>query len=267
MKANPLLKQAAANLQTKSANLNGKKIEFQGEVVKETTVDSNSIESSIATIFGSKGINDESIKICGDEMLTHLTTFLEYLKICSLPSGFIAANNYIVANKSTGVCLTLEQIESIKRKGGNIVPQYDKLKGFNMYDSHGVVLTGNKNLVFALRPINGLAYADTIDASGIVHYFPPQDLTGALRFKWMQELCATLHIPMIVLIIKWFKSSLHPTQERRENHLFCISAAKIINYQDDIKDYVKSISKPLSLQLITPSEAEHLINSVKCLIK
>lgn len=247
---------AAGNFQEKSAELNGNTVVLQGNLPRTLTPDSNSIQSAQESILGSKVINDRTIPPLVEQMLIHLDTLLEYLKLCSTPAGFKQAWDC-----KTDI-LSLNQIESIKSKGGNFFLQHDKVKFCRLYDPKGVVLTDNKNLVFGLRSTDS-EFKDKINDLGIVEYFPPKDLTGALRFKWMQELCNALQIPMIVLIIKWYKCNLHQSQQRRENHLFCIAAAKIVHYEDDIKDYVTSISKPLSLQLINPLEAQELILSIK----
>lgn len=246
------LNDATESFCKKNKCFKGGTITLQGNPEKEIDVNPDKIRCAEKSILGNPYLVNELL----NEMNDHFNLLLEYLKICSTPSGFTEAWN---CENDT---LTLQQAQLIKGLGGNIFPQDDRLKFCMLCNAQGVTLSDNKNLTFALKRSNS-EFNDELDPkTGIINYYPPQNLTGALRFKWMQELCS-FEIPIVVLVVKWFKCNLHPSPKSHENHLFCIAPAKIVNYEEDIKDYAKSISNPLSLQLLDPLDAETLIKSVQ----
>lgn len=249
------IEQAAKKFETSTNNLHSFSFTLEGNPPVTYTKNLAQLRTATRTILGGS-IKEETISNISDEILDLSSIMLEHLVLCSTPNGFKQAFDF----KSNS--LSFSQVELIKSKGGFLFPQHDKLKLCILYNSAGVIQSKNNTFVFGLKPTDS-EFDDEINQMGQIKYFPPKDLTGALRFKWMQELCSALEIPMVVLVVKWFKCNLHETQERLENHLFCISAAKIIDYKEDIQDYKKSISKPLSLELISAQEAQEYLLSIK----
>jgi hypothetical protein len=144
----------------------------------------------------------------------------------------------------------------LANEGGQLIPVNKESRIFQCIQQ-GVELGVRKRLIIAVRHSEG-NFDDALDDLGRFAYQPPADVTGMLRYRWCQFLSKNLGIPYILIAVMWFEYRIN----EKMNHVFVISPAKIIEAQKDIKDFGKSIHRPLNLQIINRDEALNSINRI-----
>jgi len=121
-------------------------------------------------------------------------------------------------------------------------------------------LEKNKRLVSYVRHSEG-NYEDQLDDLGRFTYQPPTDATGMIRYRWCQFLSKKLQIPYVVIAVMWFEYRV----SKASNLVFIAAPAQIIKFDGDLKNFGKSLSKPLTLQLINRSDVYDTINLLNSL--
>jgi len=183
----------------------------------------------------------------------HYEEIRNFLPFCSSPKSFHTAWDL----RSTD--LDPYDADIIVNEGGQLIPINKSSRIFQCIQQ-GVELGSNQRFISAVRHVEG-NYEDKLDDLGRFTYQPPSDTTGMLRYRWCQYLSKTLGTPYIVLVIIWFKKDI----SENLNHIFIIAPAKIINFEEDVKNLNNSIQKPLEFQLISRSEAYSSLNLLSAL--
>jgi hypothetical protein len=185
-----------------------------------------------------------------NDFIEHFENVEKYIPFCSSPKAFRTAwglrSN--ILNKYDGDILVNE--------GGQLIPINKESRIFQCIQQ-GVELGVKKKLITAVRHSEG-NYDDDLDDLGSFAYQPPADVTGMLRYRWCQYLSKNLEIPYVLIAVMWFEYRIN----EKMNHVFIVSPAKIIEEQKDIRDFGKSIHRPLNLQIINRNEAINTINRI-----
>lgn len=183
----------------------------------------------------------------------HYKELKGYISISSTPQAFKTAWD-LKSSKLNSL-----DLEAITSMGGQIIPM-NKNSRVLRYEQQGVLYGPKQKLILGVRHSEG-NYEDELDDLGRFSYQPPKDISGMLRYRFLQHLSKSLEIDLIVLVIMWFKYEIGNSI----NHVFLLAPAKVIDYNKDLKDLNKSIHSPLNLQLIHRSEAQSKIGLLNAL--
>jgi len=183
----------------------------------------------------------------------HFEELQRFIPLCSTAKAFRTAWNL------RSQTLSHFDADVIVNEGGQVTPMN---KGSRIFEciQQGLELGPNKRLPFAFRHVEG-NYDDKLDEMGKFTYQPPRDVTGMLRYRWCQMLSKKLPVPLIVLVIMWFRYRLDDSR----NHLFVMAPAKVTSPEEDLKNLDQSLHNPLKLQLISRVEAYSTINVLQAL--
>jgi|GEM_PF-814262 len=178
-----------------------------------------------------------------DLLVSHYNELKSYISITSSPQAFKTAWDL----KSSKInSLDLESITSL---GGQIIPMNENSRVLR-YEQQGALFGQQKRFILGVRHSEG-NYDDELDDLGRFSYQPPNNVSGMMRYRFLQFLSNQLNIDLILLVIMWFKYDIGD----HINHIFLLAPAKVIDYKKDIKDFNKSLHHPINLQLIQRTEA------------
>jgi len=183
----------------------------------------------------------------------HYAEMKGYISLASSPQAFKTAWD-LKSSKLNSL-----DLEAISSMGGQIIPMNENSRVLK-YEQHVVLYGPEQKLIMGVRHSEG-NYDDKLDDLGRFSYQPPGDISGMLRYRFLQHLSENIEIDLIVLVIMWFKYEIG----NDINHVFLLAPAKVIDYQNDLKDFNKSIHNPLSLQLIHRTEAYSKIGLLNAL--
>lgn len=183
-------------------------------------------------------------------LVSHFNELRNYLSISSSPQAFKAAWDM----KSSS--LNSYDVEAITSLGGQIIPMNRDSRVLK-YEQQGVLYGAEQRLILGVRHSEG-NYDDDLDDLGKFSYQPPANVSGMLRYRYLQHLSKHLEIDLPILVIMWFEYRI----SNDINHVFLVAPAKVIKFEGDLKDLNASIQNPLSLQLIQRSEAYAKIDQV-----
>lgn len=186
------------------------------------------------------------------DLVQHFEEVRGLIPFCSSPKSFRTAWDL------RSELLNPWDANTIVDQGGQLVPIN---KGSRIFQciQQGVELGRNKRLILAVRHSEG-NYEDKMDDLGRFTYQPPNNAAGMLRYRWCQFLSGSMKIPYILLAVMWFK--VHQPINKALTHVFMVSPAKIIDYEEDLKDIGISLSHPLELQIISRTEALSIVNLI-----
>ena len=187
-------------------------------------------------------------KIITKDMIEHFESLEKLIPFCSTPKSFRSAWD-LRSN-----ILNKYDADTLVNEGAQLIPNNKNLRLFQAIQQ-GVELGKNQRLVSFVRHVEG-NYDDNLDDLGRFTYQPPADATGMLRYRWCQFLAQKLQIPFVVIAVMWFQYRVNASS----NLVFIASPAKIINFDDDLKNFGISFSKPLTLQLTNRTETYDTIN-------
>ena len=255
------LKVAVYNFNDKSSALNHTTITFSGKSSTASnfslTIKPSTLEKARKTIIHNN-CNRDINQMCKD-LIKLNEEILKYIPLCSSPKAVKSAWDI----KKKG--LDNIKCEEIINNGGQLIPFNKDIELCPFNPNHGVRM--KDEFIFALRH-DPEKYNDHIDHLGNFFFQPQNKLTPSLRYRWVQEVSYQLNIPLVVIVVQWFKFKFHTKNEMKfknlkdENHVFCFGLAKIVPDKTDILNYQKSLSNPMKLQLITRNEAIELINQI-----
>jgi hypothetical protein len=168
----------------------------------------------------------------------------KYISMASTPQAFKAAWD-LRSNK-----LTVSDIETILSLGGQIIPQNNFSRVFKT-EQQGV-LYKNKRFILGIRHSEG-NYDDKLDDLGRFSYQPPRDISGLLRYRFLERMSLEMKIDLVVLAIMWFDYKIN----NKIKQVFILAPAKILIQpnSDTVIDLNSNIAKPLEFQIIQRSEA------------
>jgi len=192
-------------------------------------------------------------KAISKDFIDHFDALEKLILFCSSPKSFRSAWD-LRSN-----ILNKFDADTLVNEGAQLIPNNKNLRLFQSIQQ-GVELGKNQRLVSFVRHVEG-NYDDNLDDLGRFTYQPPSDATGMLRYRWCQFLSKKLQIPFVVIAVMWFEYRANDSS----NLIFIASPAKIINFDEDLKNLGSSLHNPLTLQLINRSDAYNIINLIRSL--
>lgn len=214
--------------------------------VQTVNVKDSSVKSALSTI-----LPKNTIKLIGDH-IEHYFLLRSFISFTSSPQSFRTAWGLRSQN------LTPWDADILTNEGAQLLPINDESKMFQTIQQ-GVEYGPAKRLILGVRHSEG-NFDDKLDDLGRFTYQPPANVTGVLRYRWCQHLSEKMELPYILLAVMWFKT--HNPINKKLNHAFIITPAKIIDPEKDTGDIKSNLAKPLTLQLITRSEALSTLNLI-----
>ena len=187
------------------------------------------------------------------DMIDHFEYLEKLLPFCSSPKAFRTAWDM------RSNILNKYDADLLANQGAQLNPNNKNLRIFQAVQQ-GVELGKNKRLVTFVRHSEG-NYEDELDNLGRFTYQPPTDVTGMIRYRWCQFLSKKLQIPYVVIVVMWFEHRV----SNSSNLVFIAAPAQIIKFDGDLKNLGKSLSKPVTLQLINRTDAYDAINLLNSL--
>lgn len=215
---------------------------------KNVSINQLKLKNSFKQIFRDKN----NISKIGKNLQLHFNDLRPFISLCSSPKAFRTAWNL------RSSALSDLDAEAITNDGGQLVP-FNSSTRFLKYEQQGVLLS-DYNYLHAVRHSEG-NYDDELDEFGRFTYQPPSDVSGMMRYRWGQILSKNLNIPYVIICIMWFQFRINT----KLNQVFLLSPAKIIDFDDDLKDLNKSFHNPLKLELLQRSDAYIALNQIKSL--
>jgi len=215
---------------------------------KPVKVTKNQIKNALKKICPT-----EKSKILSKDMLEHYEDLEKLIPFCSSPGSFRSAWDF------RSNILNKFDADTLVKEGAQLIPNNENLRLFQSIQQ-GVELGKNQRLVSFVRHSEG-NYDDTLDDQGRFEYQPPTDVTGMLRYRWCQYLSKKLQIPFIVIAVMWFEYRIN----KKSNLVFVAAPAKIIEFDQDLRDLGKSLSNPLKLKLVHRTDVYNAISLIRSL--
>ncbi len=173
-----------------------------------------------------------------------------YISLSSSPQAFKAAWDL------RSSMLTTIDVETIISLGGQIIPLNKKSRVLTP-EQQGVLYGPRKMFILGVRHSEG-NFEDSLDDLGKFTYQPPKDVSGLLRYRFLQKVSKKIEIGLVVLAIMWFEYKIN----NQIKHVFVIAPAKLCDYENDLNNLNASLANPLSLQIIQRSEALNKIEQI-----
>lgn len=190
---------------------------------------------------------------------SHFTLFERYLHFSSTPSSFKRAWDLRSDQ------LLLRDADELVSHGAQLIPSV-KSSGIFEFNMKGLILSPiYDGFLLGVRHSEG-NYEDQLDDLGRFTYQPPEDLLGMLRYRFFEHLSNDLKIPFIMFATMWFDLNnsvdikLKSKLPKETNWVFVVCPVKVISNSGTT---ISEINNPLTLQLITRSEASEIIAQYK----
>ena len=216
-----------------------------------------------------KQLNDEPAKVIAD-LLEHYEEMDKIIPMCSSPRGFKEAWD----TRANGQDVSKYDLQDIVDLGGQAqLENRDTSERAKDPDKHTIKSDGtaeslfsvegpaamyfgsgkNKKFIKFLRhnPNQFYTYEDDMDEQYVFKYQPPAGysaLSGALRYRWMEELSHILELELVVLVVLWFNQNVNDTI----NNILFVAPAKIVS--KGRSDLNKSLFEPLELEIISQKQ-------------
>lgn len=186
------------------------------------------------------------------DVIRHFEEVRGFIPFCSSPKSFRTAWSL------RSELMNPWDANTIVDQGGQLIPENKRSRIFQCIQQ-GVELGKNRRLIFAVRHSEG-NYEDKMDDLGRFTYQPPNNAAGMLRYRWCQFLSDSMKIPYTLLVVMWFE--VHQPINDEMKRVFIVAPAKIIDYEEDLKDLGNSLNRPLQLQIINRTEALSILNLI-----
>jgi len=210
---------------------------------QEINITDKQIKSALQNIVRQKKNTDHFIK----DFNHNFEKLNSSIIMCSSPKSFMTA--WRLRSKE----LSKYDAEKIINDGGQIIPSTQRTR-FRLIkpEEQGVMynLSKSKDLIHVISHNEG-NYDDHLDDLGVFKYQPPVNVSGMLKYRWCQFLSKHLKVDFIVIARMWFQYKYFDEWTLG----FILAPAKIIQFEDDLKDLNTSLHNPLTLQIITREEA------------
>jgi len=180
----------------------------------------------------------------------HYEELSSYISLSSSPQAFKAAWDL------RSSMLTPIDVETIISLGGQIIPINNNSRVLRC-EQQGVLYGEKQLFILGVRHSEG-NYEDSLDDLGRFSYQPPKDVSGLLRYRFLQKISKKIEIDLIVLAIMWFEYKIN----NKIKHVFILAPAKLIDYDADLNNLDKNLANPLSLQIIQRTEALNKIDQI-----
>ena len=238
--------------------------------VDEFTTESNKIRDGYRQVAGRQGrktkvtkaiIKNALKQICPKgktkkittDLLDHYEDLEKLIPFCSSPRSFRSAWEF------RSMTLNKFDADILVNQGGQIIPMNKNERLFQTIQQ-GVELGPYKRLISFVRHSEG-NYDDKLDDQGVFSYQPPNDLTGMLRYRWLQYLSQKLEVSLIIIAVMWFSYRVNDSI----NQVFVAAPAKIIRFDQDLQNLDDSLSNPLTLQIVNRTDAYNFLNIIRSL--
>ena len=240
-------------------------------------------KSGIAKNAVRKQLNEKPAKIIAD-LLEHYEEMDKIIPTCSSPRGFKEAWDV----RSNGQDVTKYDLAEITALGGQAQLENrdtsEKVKqkvlsrkkiwkrdptdgtGESVFSIEGVgemYFGSGKNGKFIkfLRhnPNPHHTYRDEMNEQYVFKYQPTGGtggLTGALRYRWMEELSNILGLELVILVVLWFDQDVNDTI----NNILFVAPAKIVRKKRS--DLNKSLFEPLELEIISQNQFYEFLDNL-----
>jgi hypothetical protein len=240
-------------------------------------------KSGIANNAVRKQLDEKPAKIIAD-LLEHYEEMDKIIPTCSSPRGFKEAWDV----RSNGQDVTKYDLEEITALGGQAQLENrdtsEKVKqkvltrkkiwkrdpaggtGESVFSIAGPGATyfgsgKNGKFIKFLRhnPNQFYTYEDDMNEQYVFKYQPPAGyaaLSGALRYRWMEELSNILELELVVLIVLWFNQDVNDTI----NNILFVAPAKIV--RKERSDFNKSLFEPLKLEIISQNQFYEFLDNL-----
>ena len=216
-----------------------------------------------------KQLNEKPEKIIED-LRAHYAEMDKLIPICSSPRGFKEAWDV----RSNGQNITKYDIENIVARGGQVqLENRDTSENAKDPDKRTVKSDGTKENLLSTEGVGALyfqlgmnrkfikllrhnpnpfhTYHDEMNEQYVFKYQPTGGkggLSGALRYRWMEELSSILKLELVILIVLWFEQDVNDTISQ----ILFVAPAKIVSKKKT--DLNKSLFKPLELEIISQKQ-------------
>ncbi len=237
--------------------------EFRDDIVAQITPGVRYIREPGGTtktvnVKGGKDLGAQLNKVCpGRNFLQlkeifrkHYEELSSYISLSSSPQAFKAAWDL------RSSMLTPIDVETIISLGGQIIPINNNSRVLRC-EQQGVLYGEKQLFILGVRHSEG-NYEDSLDDLGRFSYQPPKDVSGLLRYRFLQKISKKIEIDLIVLAIMWFEYKIN----NKIKHVFILAPAKLIDYDADLNNLDKNLANPLSLQIIQRTEALNKIDQI-----
>lgn len=237
--------------------------EFRDDIVAQITPGVRYIQEPGGTkktvnVKGGKDLGAQLNKICpGRNFLQlkeifrkHYEELSSYISLSSSPQAFKAAWDL------RSSMLTPIDVETIISLGGQIIPKNDDSRVLRC-EQQGVLYGEKQLFILGVRHSEG-NYEDSLDDLGRFSYQPPKDVSGLLRYRFLQKISKKIEIDLIVLAIMWFEYKIN----NKIKYVFILAPAKLIDYDADLNNLDENLANPLSLQIIQRTEALNKIDQI-----
>jgi len=229
----------------------------------------NNLSNRLFTVTNTKGkskiikVNNKRKRVCltticsikdrenvFNDFLEDLAAIRKHLIVTSSPRAFKAAWDI-----RTNVLNSVEA-DLLAREGAQFIPEgsFNNSRIFKT-EQQGILLGKQQRSVLGIRHNEG-NYEDDLNNFGQFTYFPAMDLRSMLRFRWIQYISKKMNIPVILLVVMWFKLE---GAKSGEDHLFVIAPAKVIEMPPIIVNDT-NLEASIKLEIITRKEAEDIIS-------
>jgi len=158
--------------------------------------------------------------------------------------------------------LNKTDVLALTRSGGHF--QFNQLlgTGSELYRTSypkGLVWSKGSSIVKGFRHRTGGIYKeDNLNEMGVFTYATPTDAAGMMEYRFVEQFCEIIGIPMVYIITQWFKYN--TPYEEQNNWLYMTGAAKVVSIE-------AKPNAPIKLQLISKDDALKNINTLADAIK
>jgi hypothetical protein len=226
-------------------------------------------KSSILKNGVRKQLNEEPAQIVGD-LLDHYEEMDKLIPMCSSPRGFKEAWD----TRSNGQDISKYEIQEIVTLGGQAqLENRDTSEGAKDPSKRTIKSDGTAESLFSVEGQGAMyfgrgknkkfikyvrhnenqnhKYDDSMTEQYVFKYQPPAKdlgLSGALRYRWMEELSNILELELVVLVVLWFNHRVNDTI----NNILFVAPAKIVSKTKS--DLNESLFEPLELEIISQKQ-------------